>query len=658
MIFTNSKILFSIVWFLILLNVVSYSQILQSKHNLSVTGPGTIKASSEQEICKFCHLPHRNVKVVPLWDHTLSSVTYSQYTSSTFTASYQSQYPNLSSKLCLSCHDGTIAIGSMSTGVISVSGSGKLDPDQSLSASTGSNIGGAAGGNLSDDHPISIGLPHFNANQYNCSGCHDVHLNTSDEVGCTKCHDPHNEAKDPVTKKFLRKSNSSSTLCLDCHKKAYWSTNPSVHQTSTKTLPVGWSHNGYTTVTTAGCESCHKPHSANSPARLLKGNEQVLCEACHKGTTNGGITEKNVSASSGGPFIKLYKHPTYSVDNKHRPVNASPATNSPTESSADLSTPNRHAECGDCHNPHAAKSGLHTVQTNTTSNVLSGVWGLEPTDVNNWMQPTSFTRIDPASKEYQICFKCHSYYGLGTTTTGVTTIIGPSGSNITDQAKEYNVNNFSAHPVKVGSSSQTGSYSPKNLLSSQMSTTWSSVGSQTMYCSDCHGNDDTSPTAAQGPHGSNAKFILKGPRRYWPYNASGKLWTLGDTWYNTNNWQNDLFCVNCHPLFKTGDYFNDVHNAQNHNDYNFTIDGANYKGIPCVSCHLVIPHGGKRSRLIAYGYGSTSPDVQPYIINQNTALVKGFKKAATPINGYTTRNCYSSFNQCHPHSMNNGGYDQ
>jgi hypothetical protein len=99
-----------------------------------------------------------------------------------------------------------------------------------------------------------------------------------------------------------------------------------------------------------------------------------------------------------------------------------------------------------------------------------------------------------------------------------------------------------------------------------------------------------------------------------------------------------------------------VHNAQNHNDFTFTIDGKSYKGIPCVSCHLVIPHGGKRSRLIAYGYGSASPDVQPYIINQNTALVKGFKKT-TPL-AYQPRNCYSTYSACHPHSTNYGGYDQ
>ncbi|MDP3149585.1 MAG: cytochrome c3 family protein [Ignavibacteria bacterium] len=648
MILTNSKILFRSVWFMILLNTVSYPQILQSKHNLSITGPGTIKATGEQEVCKFCHLPHRNVKVVPLWDHNLSSVTYSQYTSSTFSASYQSQYPNLSSKLCLSCHDGTIAIGSMSTGNIAVSGTGNLDPDQSLAGSASSNIGGSTGALLSDDHPISIGLPHFSATQYNCSGCHYPSSGDKVPMECVRCHDPHNESKDVVTKKFLKKSNSSSALCLDCHKKTYWVTNPSIHQQSTKSLPVGWSHNGYTTVATSGCESCHKPHSANSPARLLKENEQILCEACHKGITNGGITEKNVSASSGGPFIKLYKHPTYSIDNKHRPVNASPATNSPTESSADVSTPNRHAECGDCHNPHAAKSGLHTTKTNATSNVLSGVWGLEPTDVSNWMQPTSFTRIDPASKEYQICFKCHSYYGLGTTTTGVTTIIGPSGTNITDQAMEYNVNNFSAHPVKVGSSSQTGSYSPKNLLSSQMSTTWNSVGSQTMYCSDCHGNDQaTSATVPQGPHGSNYKYMLTGTAKYWPANAAGYLWTVRDIKNNLNNWQTNLFCVNCHPIYSGGTWMNNVHAKGNH-------QGST---VYCITCHVVVPHGSKRSRLIGY-----QSDPAPYNYNGTgnaKLLTIGFKKEVSP-NNYSDNNCsFSSRGVCHGvQTPPSGSYDQ
>ena len=634
------------------------AQIIQSKHNFSVTGTGTIKSNMEQEVCKFCHLPHRNLKVRQLWDHTLSSVSYNQYTSSTLTSTYLAQYPNTSSKLCLSCHDGTIAIGSMSTGQINVSGSSNLDADQSLSASAASNLGGASGTTLSDDHPISIGLPHFNSSQYNCSGCHYPRPSDKVPMECVRCHDPHNESKDGVTKKFLKKSNSSSALCLDCHNKKYWSTNPSGHQSSTKTLPLNWSHNGYTTVTTSGCESCHKPHSAGSPSRLLKLSEQNLCEGCHKGIANGGITTKNVSSATGGPFAKLYTHPTYTVDNKHNPVNANPVTNSPTESSASVSNPNRHAECSDCHNPHGAFAGLHTPKSNLVSNVLNGVWGLEPVDGTKWTQPTSFTRIDPSTKEYQICLKCHSYYGLGSTTNGVTTIIGPSGTNITDQAMEYNVNNFSAHPVKVGLNSQTGSYAPKALTTGQMSTSWNSVGSQTMYCSDCHGNDAvTSSTVPQGPHGSNNRFMLQGTSskpnaKYWPANASGALWTLKDLLNNTNNWSSDLFCVGCHPIKNGTTFISEAHGE--HNDRSVTIGGKYYSGVPCVACHAAVPHGAKRSRLIAY---STDPSPYNYLDGAvSVAIVRGYKKAAGP-NSYSKANCYSTNSGCTTHS-NQGGYDQ
>ncbi len=247
----------------VLLGNLAQSQILLSKHNLSVSGPGTIKATSEQEVCKFCHIPHNASPAVPLWDHTLSSVSHSQYTSSTMASTYEIQFPNGPSKLCLSCHDGTIAIGSVSTGQIAVTGGTLVDPDQSLAANTSSNLGGNTGGNLTDDHPFSIVFNHSTkGNQFHCTGCHDTHANTSDNIRCTTCHDPHREDRDPTTRKFLIQNNSASALCLKCHKNAYWTANPSAHQSSTKTMPIGLSHTGYTTVATNGCESCHKPHGA------------------------------------------------------------------------------------------------------------------------------------------------------------------------------------------------------------------------------------------------------------------------------------------------------------------------------------------------------------------------------------------------------------
>src|SRR4051812_22035083 len=56
--------------------------VLNSKHDLSVTGPGPIKASTESEVCIFCHTPHRGTGENPLWNHSMSSATYTVYDSS------------------------------------------------------------------------------------------------------------------------------------------------------------------------------------------------------------------------------------------------------------------------------------------------------------------------------------------------------------------------------------------------------------------------------------------------------------------------------------------------------------------------------------------------------------------------------------------------
>ncbi len=632
-------------------------QIVSSKHNLSVSGPGIVKATSEQEICKFCHIPHKAIVVEPLWDHTMSSVSYSQYTSTTFASTYQAQYPNTKSKLCLSCHDGTIAVGAISTGQINVSGGAQLDANQRIATSASSNIGGVGGTNLSDDHPISVTFNTAKSNHFTPTG-------QADAVNCTSCHDPHKEDRDITIKKFLIQSNSASALCLKCHNVPNFTSGPSIHQSSTKTIPAGLSHTGYTTVATNACESCHKPHSATNASRLIKGVEEATCDPCHKGTTNGGITAKNVSNAAGGPFAKIYTHPTFTVSGKHTPINASPVTTTNTEASTNLNSPNRHAECSDCHNPHAAKSGLHTTTTNIVSNVLSGAWGIEPGSATIWSQPTIFTRYDPAVKEYQICMKCHSYNGLGVVTNGVSTIIGPSGQNVTDQALEYNVNNKSVHPVVVGLTNQTGSGTPKTLVAAQMSSPWNTtLGANTMYCSDCHGNDAVvSATEPDGPHGSNRKFMLKGTStkpsaQYWPANAGGTVvWTLRDVRSNTNSWSTNLFCVNCHPLYSAGTWSGNNIAHLEHETRSITINGKTYTGVPCVSCHVAIPHGSKRSRLIGY-----RTDAAPYNYsdptNANALLnvISGFKKATSP-SAYQKSNCYSTQSGCTTHS-NAGGYD-
>jgi len=421
------------------------------------------------------------------------------------------------------------------------------------------------------------------------------------------------------------------------------------------------------------CHNCHNPHGYDDgggvvPSMLFardskSGDSPELemgCEACHDGS-QGGAT-KDVETQLG----KTYAHPTHTYNDRHT---------LPESGSASFGPSNRHAECVDCHNPHTVVSGTnHTAGAgasgNAVSDVLKYVWGVEPSWTTIWTQPTVFTErkpptyVDGAQYEYQICFKCHSRYGLGadsdgTANDGIYPSITPetAGNTVTDQAMEFNKNNKSVHPVVVGLSSQTGSDSPEALDTTQVTAIWSGVGTETMYCSDCHGANDEA-TAANGPHGSSNKHILKGvataSATYWPLNPAGDLWALnnlgsGETRYRST-WRNELFCVNCHPMCSgscdnDNDYDNEAHGE--HWDRNDDFPGNDAR---CVACHVAIPHGSKRSRLIGY-----ASDPAPYDYNNNSNVIRGYKKAADPTD-YDEDDCWTSIS-CDNTHPNAGGYD-
>jgi hypothetical protein len=229
---------------------------------------------------------------------------------------------------------------------------------------------------------------------------------------------------------------------------------------------------------------------------------------------------------------------------------------------------------------------------------------------------------------------------------GITTYTTASGVTVTDQAMEFNPNNKSAHPVVVTLNNQTGSYAPKPLTSSQMSSPWATnLGNQVMYCSDCHGADSETSGDPKGPHGANVKYMLKGTGKYWPTKSDGTtLWRLNST--DAQNSQ--LFCRNCHPVWNT----NNVHSKSDHNNKSYTIGGQSGTGIPCVGCHVAVPHGYKRSRLIGYNNADTP---SPYNYGGNTLQMTGFKKT-TPT-GYNKDYCYSTATGCSSKHPDKGGYD-
>lgn len=617
--------------------VLGQASIRNSKHDLSVSSLASIKAQSEQEVCVFCHTPHKSSAAAQLWNHQATSANYTLYSSDYLTAkTYPSPaQPNAKSKLCMSCHDGTIALGSVfnstgsgTTSSITMSGSVTTMP-------TGST--GYLGTVLTDDHPVGFGYDNSKDPElavrgwpWNTAVKLDPDASTG-KVECHTCHEPHNNQFG----KFIRISNSDAALCTFCHTKTGWTT--AIHKTSTQSYtPSGGTA---TMIGEWACRNCHKSHSGTGTPYILQSPEENTCYAssCH-GTTSPGTNTKDIQTV----LNKTYVHPTNSVSAKHKNP----------DNSTSLNVPNRHAECQDCHNPHQAKDGIHTLKSNAISNVLTGVSGMTPGSALIWTQPTTFTVINPVTQENQICFRCHSYFGLGATANGVTTIVGPSGINITDQAMEYNPANKSAHPVQVTLTNQTGSTAPKSLTTSQMTTTWNSFGNQTMYCSDCHGNDQpVSTTVPDGPHGSIRKFMLKGTNQYWPTRSDGiTLWALND--FTTTGPPTGLFCVNCHPMKSGSTWQNNVHMEHAPS----SINGGGQAGstvVPCVSCHLAVPHGSKRGRLIGY-----TSDVSPRKYSGtglNTLVLLGYKKAAGP-SSYSKSNCYSTYSSCNAHS-NAGGYD-
>ena len=98
------------------------SDIRNTKHNFSATivpilPDGITRAAqavSESQVCAFCHTPHgaNLAPKTPLWNRKLSGATYIPYNSSSLDATDLGQ-PGGKSRLCLSCHDGTLALGSV-----------------------------------------------------------------------------------------------------------------------------------------------------------------------------------------------------------------------------------------------------------------------------------------------------------------------------------------------------------------------------------------------------------------------------------------------------------------------------------------------------------------------------------------------------------------
>ncbi len=191
--------------FSVLVSTVSlgWGNIQGSAHDFSSKG------WSNGEICLPCHTPHNAMGgFSPLWNHQVTTTTFVVYSSPTLKGT--PGQPRGVSKLCLSCHDGTVAVDSFGT----MTGSEMIAGTVNL------------GFDLSNDHPISIRWNHQTdfITSGACIKCHNPRPSDINPIlpfydryiECATCHDVHNKSGFPS---LLRMTMDKSALCIQCHGK-------------------------------------------------------------------------------------------------------------------------------------------------------------------------------------------------------------------------------------------------------------------------------------------------------------------------------------------------------------------------------------------------------------------------------------------------------
>ncbi len=446
--------------------------VLSTKHNLSSSGPGQIKALTENRVCVFCHTPHNANPQSPLWNKKLEGVNYSLYPPYTSTSMRGAPAgPTGATRLCLSCHDGMIALGEV------------LEPSQKIAMTV---VGGIPpsnpsnfGTSLAKHHPVSFSYYSSLPNAELAPGPPPGLLfYTNGVMQCTTCHDAH----DNTNKKFLAVDNKNSALCVLCHQMFGWS--GSTHNTSGK----GWSGGGtnpwprtgvgtdfgWISVQQNGCENCHTPHNAEGTQRLLNARaEENNCYPCH----NGNVASANIQADFQKPSRHQVEATTIGVTANHHEANESPVMLT------------GHVECVDCHNPHVTNG--QAANPSSVSGKLDKVSGV---DING----SAIALPNFAANEFEICFKCHASSSPQSGMSAGFPV--PRVVSTVNKRTAFQTTNPSYHPV--------AGQGPMNLdVPSIPSIYLPSMTVQGMiYCTDCHDSDNSRSIGGTGPRGSHGSI--------------------------------------------------------------------------------------------------------------------------------------------------------
>ena len=556
----------------LLTGVALHAQISSDSLGVHNLGPGSSSpvTGARPDACAYCHASHSGLN--GLWNQKLTTQTYTTYSSTT--AKNTATQPMLGSvsNQCLSCHDGTVAVGTTAAyGQVMTHGS--MNPADVF------------GGNLQTSHPFSLALPlkdniTLSASLVSSGKTADptgaVRL-ISGNVECTSCHNPHVQAKDPVSLNFLVKDSSNGQLCFACHDPARtiggqvnpladWST--SAHALSTSKVSPQALVGSYPTVSANACIACHAPHNASGPSRLLRGQNEQDCIACHNGGSNISpmALYANVFAEYATPKVG---HPFPSSANQH------------DDTEATLLNNNRHATCVDCHNAHGSQpvgTFPPAPQIRLSQKNVAGINASDGTSL-----------LTPAVNQYENCLRCH-----GTSSGkqvlpiyGYFPVRAVSAGDPLNLIPQFAVSATSSHPVMHTRSS---AFAQPSLLANMLQidgiTAGRTMGNQ-ILCTDCHNSDDNREfggTGANGPHGSKWSHILE--RRYEFSKAAAPGQLISNPFPNPDLSVNGPYalCGKCHDLP------NQLMKNTSFNDHANHINA----GMSCSTCHT------------AHGNGTTS----------------------------------------------------
>lgn len=551
-------------------------------HNLTSGSGASIYQTSGATGCAFCHPPHSGLGgVSPLWNQQYSKAVYSTYNSSTYHQTGNTQPPlGVTSSLCLSCHDGTVAVGTnQAYGKAGMSGAWAQ--------------GDSFGRDLSSSHPFSLVLPMHDTvdlvSTLVSSG------KTNDPLGkvklingnieCTSCHDPHVQDTDVIAQEFLVRDSSNGQMCLACHdpnRTMQGQINPlagwdgSIHQTASNKVATEAHVGSYPTVAQNACTSCHMEHNANGPNRLLRPatpNTQNVdvttqaCMTCHNGGTYVSPAAPNIMAE-----ISKTGHILPQGNNPHDAAEPGVLIN------------NRHATCVDCHSAHASSQVTTFGPPPAIRVSQSYVEGVSALD--------GITVLNPAVNQYENCLRCHGtgpgkqsllMYGYAPARL----VRLPDFLNV---IPEFSPNATSSHPVFHDRSSPLSQPSLRTFMLTLSGQNSSRATGPRIFCTDCHNSDDNREFGGQGPngpHGSANPHILE--RNYQFSQASVPGGPVTNLFPNPDLGPNGPYamCGKCH----------DLSSVLNNTSWIKHSTHVGQDGFTCSVCHT------------SHGMGTNSPNV-------------------------------------------------